>query len=125
MSAYLRLVLPADTAAPGRVRNAVSSAAIIPPHLRQDAALLVSELVTNAVEHGPPGDLEVTAESILDTTIRIEVGQSGGHFIMNDSGIENLPATAQGLRLIDRLADRWGVVPQAGDGVAVWIEIDV
>jgi anti-sigma regulatory factor (Ser/Thr protein kinase) len=84
---------------------------------RQDAELVISELVTNALRHGL-GDI-VVRTSLAD-----------GHLLqvsVTDSGPE-LPALQPvdpgrvggvGLRIVDRLASEWGVAPFPG-GKTVW-----
>ena len=73
---------------------------------RQDAALMVSELVTNAVQHG-----------VGAITLRIEVEPGAVHVEVADDGIVALaPSPAPGalggwgLRIVDQLADEWGVL---------------
>jgi anti-sigma regulatory factor (Ser/Thr protein kinase) len=86
-----------------------------------DAMLLVSELVTNAVKHGPG-----------QGTIRLIISADGGatRFTVHDRGLGPLPDKRDqadpapgdhGLRLVDALADRWGV--ERGS-TRVWFELD-
>lgn len=84
-------------------------------------ALVVSELVTNAVEHGG-GSMSVSL-LITGTKVRLEVGDSGaGRPCPRSagSGDEN----GRGLFLVDsltaELGGRWGFDP---DRHAVWVEI--
>jgi len=94
---------------------------LVAPDRLDDATLLVSELVTNAVKYGPE-----------EETIRLIVGQSGGRtrFTVHDLGLGPLPQMraesdpepgGHGLRLVDTLADRWGV--ERGS-TRVWFELD-
>lgn len=98
------------------------AAADLPPELCQTAALLVSELVTNAIVHGrssatleahrPPGRFRV---SVRDRNPRLPaVGDRPS--LTAESG--------RGLTIVSMLAPRWGV-EAAGDGKAVWFELDV
>ncbi|MEU2668761.1 ATP-binding protein [Streptomyces sp. NPDC007164] len=83
------------------------------PGLAGDAALLVSELATNALLHGAiRGRLFRVHLTLTATTLRIAV---------SDPWCDRLPvlreATAdecygRGLRLVARIADRWGVEPR-------------
>jgi serine/threonine-protein kinase RsbW len=91
----------------------------------EDATLLVSELVTNAVRHAPrtgsPGvELRLKVEH---ERVRVVVSDPGGGF----DAAPRLPTASEssgwGLYLVDRLADRWGVI--ARDRNEVWFEIDV
>jgi len=76
------------------------------PQQRQDAALMVSELVTNAVRHGVGTiALHIDAEA---AELRVEVADEGN--------VEVAPSPTPGahggwgLRIVDQLADDWGVL---------------
>ncbi len=90
----------------------------------EDATLLVSELVTNAVRHAPrAGSPEVELRLKVDPErVRVVVSDPGGGFLA-----PRLPTAAEssgwGLYLVDRIADRWGVI--STDRNEVWFEIDV
>ena len=89
-----------------------------------DIRLLVSELVTNAVRHagGPRGGevaLDVTIES---ARVRVEVADPGGGFDPQPRDDEMTRPGGWGLYLVDRIADRWGVVRNTFN--RVWFEID-
>ena len=84
--------------------------------VRDDAQLVVSELVTNALMHGD-GSLVLRA-SIMGDTVQISVTDSG------DELPEVLPLDPSrigglGLIVVDRLASDWGVSPFPG-GKTVW-----
>jgi anti-sigma regulatory factor (Ser/Thr protein kinase) len=83
------------------------------------AVLLTSELIANAVRHGPPaGFLQVEA---THDRVRIEVSDSSSV----PPAIITPGAAAvggRGLVLIDRLSARWGWTPQP-PGKTVWCEI--
>jgi anti-sigma regulatory factor (Ser/Thr protein kinase) len=94
------------------------------PHLGadhvEDAVLLVSELVTNAVKYGP----EHEAIRLIITT-----DDRATRFTVHDLGLGPLPEMREagdpapgghGLRLVDALADRWGV--ERGS-TRVWFEL--
>lgn len=87
--------------------------------LADDAALVATELATNAVLHaGPPATLRLCR---LDGTVRIEVrDRSPRPPVVVDPTDEAM--TGRGLRLIDALAERWGVEPVEG-GKVVWCEL--
>jgi anti-sigma regulatory factor (Ser/Thr protein kinase) len=89
-----------------------------------DIRLLVSELVTNAVRHadGPRGGgvtLDVTIES---SRVRVEVADPGAGFQPQPRDAEMSRPGGWGLYLVDRIADRWGVVRNHLN--RVWFEID-
>ena len=83
--------------------------------------LLVSEVVTNAIRHGPRGSDAATIMrvEILGDRVRVEIEDTGGGF--SPPG----PPKADGgwgLFLVDQLADRWGI--RDGPPTRVWFEVD-
>ena len=87
------------------------------PQQREDAALMVSELVTNAVRHGIGAiSLRIDVEG---TALRVEVADEGN--------VEVAPSPTPGahggwgLRIVEQLADDWGVL--AGS-TRVWFRLD-
>jgi anti-sigma regulatory factor (Ser/Thr protein kinase) len=84
---------------------------------RQDAALMVSELLTNALVHGS-GRISLRIDVERDRGVRVEVSDEG----------EIAPAPSPtpgahggwGLRIIEQLADDWGVL--AGS-TQVWFRL--
>jgi anti-sigma regulatory factor (Ser/Thr protein kinase) len=72
---------------------------------RRDAVLMVSELVTNAVLHGV-GAISLRIDAEADT-VRIEVADEG-HAAPSPSP-EPSAHGGWGLRIVDQLADDWGV----------------
>jgi anti-sigma regulatory factor (Ser/Thr protein kinase) len=90
-----------------------------------DVRLLVSELVTNSVRHSdmaPPGT--VGLDVALDSeTIRVEVRDRGPGFDPRPRRPGQSKAGGWGLFLVERLADRWGVVRNSV--TRVWFEIDL
>jgi anti-sigma regulatory factor (Ser/Thr protein kinase) len=118
----LRLCVRCDEAAPGVVRDAMSQL----PELggvRDDAILVASELVTNAVRHslcGPDDLLEIRVAG--DGRLRISVldpGVSGGR-----AQIVDRPTSfgGLGLKVVEQLADRWGS-ERGSSGYRVWAEL--
>ncbi|MFI0980230.1 ATP-binding protein [Streptomyces sp. NPDC021093] len=91
--------------------------------LVDDVLLCVSELTTNALEHGVPRgrgfQLRVLAESDL---LRIEVHDSGGGTVA--VGRPELECEyGRGLLLVGLVADRWGV-GEREVGKVVWCEFE-
>lgn len=89
--------------------------------LADDAELVISELVTNAFQHGT-GDTVRVWLGRTATHVRIEVG-SGGEVSMGGDGGERGPGVRQarpmdeggrGLCLVEALADCWGVGARDG-----------
>ena len=97
----------------------------LPPALRDDVALLVTELVTNGVRHGG-----ATSDRPLRVKFRLRPGQIRVEVV--DSGPEfelSRPAHGDshggwGLFLVDRISARWGVRP-VPSGNCVWFELPV
>jgi anti-sigma regulatory factor (Ser/Thr protein kinase) len=93
----------------------------LPGRVLYDAALCLSELVTNAVQHPAPesGDeLELLLQLTPDA-LRVRVIDPGGDF-------EPGPPTqgserGWGLYIVDQLATRWGTEP--GEQTVIWFEI--
>lgn len=93
-----------------------------------DGLLLVSEAVTNAIQHsrsklGGTVDMTVT---VMCARVRVEVADAGplngGRPAVPDGADEG----GRGLRIIAELADRWGWAPQhtrTGCGTVVWFEL--
>lgn len=92
----------------------------VDPELLEDVRLVVSELVTNAVLHGPSDRGPVTLKLRVAGPGRVcgEVADQG------DGVVEILEEASDGggwgLRLLDELADRWGV---REGSTHVWFEL--
>jgi anti-sigma regulatory factor (Ser/Thr protein kinase) len=109
---------------PGAAAEARRAVDRLAPHLQpdvlEDVRFLVNELVTNGVKYG--GDpVELRAE-VTGKSVRVEVVDSGGGFAPRVEFPDTHQTSGRGLYLVERLADRWGVVGQ--DGTQVWFEID-
>ena len=116
--------MPGGTRAAAIARRSVLSArADLPPTIRHRLALLLSELVTNAIQHGgagPEETVQVRLASSMDK-VRVEVldpGSNGGppRDRLDVGG-------GYGLLLVDRLADGWGRASAAGGGSLAWFEL--
>ncbi len=73
---------------------------------REDAALMVSELVTNAVVHGV-GAISLRIDAEADT-VRIEVADDGNVALAPSP--EPGAHGGWGLRIVEQLSDDWGVL---------------
>lgn len=88
--------------------------------LAENAELLVSEVVTNALVHaGTAVELSATVED--EGPLRIEV-QDGSTHLPVTRDYSELAGTGRGLRMLEQLVDRWGVHPK-DDGKVVWFEL--
>ncbi|MEA2398396.1 MAG: hypothetical protein QOK25_1952 [Thermoleophilaceae bacterium] len=90
-----------------------------------DVRLLVSELVTNSVQHAPSGPEEsIELElSIDDELIRVSVSDSGHGFEPPADAGGSERDRGWGLFFVSQLTDRWGVEERDNRG-RVWFEID-
>jgi anti-sigma regulatory factor (Ser/Thr protein kinase) len=121
-------VLPvASTRLPPHPASTRAARAFVAEHLRtwnlepaiDDATLLVSELVTNAILHArTPIDLVVRK---VRTSVRIEVFDEGGGEA-RPLYPELDAAAGRGLGLVQAVAARWGV-DDRDVGKTVWFEI--
>jgi anti-sigma regulatory factor (Ser/Thr protein kinase) len=90
--------------------------------LDHTVALLTSEVVGNAVRHSgsvDPAERIVFHARLSEDYARVEVADHGPGF---DPEIRHDTA-GFGLRLVDRLATRWGV-ERTARGCRVWFEVD-
>ena len=121
--ATLTLELPANHYAPTRARELVREAAATTGVTADDrwrVEMIVTELVSNAVRHGPGGPVEVALES-GGQGMRGEVADPG-------PGIHHLDLVkrrateegGRGLFLVDALSDSWGL---SEDRSRVWFEV--
>jgi len=87
------------------------------------AALLTSEVVTNAVRHAA-GVLSMQIDlSLLDSTVRVSVEDADS--VPPVVRAQRLDAVGgRGLQLVDTLASRWGSTP-TDRGKSVWFEFPV
>jgi PAS domain S-box-containing protein len=98
------------------------AARVLEPAVLESARLLTSELVTNAVRHGPnaPGDQIRLRVTVRDDAVRVEVSDPGVGF-QHPAG-RHADVGGWGLMLVAGLSDRWGVLD--GAPTTVWFEID-
>jgi anti-sigma regulatory factor (Ser/Thr protein kinase) len=85
-----------------------------------DVALLVSELVTNAVRHGTP-PITTEIECVGAAGMQVRVSDSNPETPTSDMS-ETGAETGRGVALVDLLSDAWGVEPTE-HGKAVWFRI--
>ncbi|MFD1656664.1 ATP-binding protein [Streptomyces caeni] len=120
-----RLGLPAHRSSVGVARRSMGAWLAswrLPDEIRDDAVLLVSELVTNAVVHTLSARILCGAELVMDRHLRIEVHDQG-------HGCSGLPPcrpgtddeSGRGLLLVEELAESWGTGPsRLTGGSVVW-----
>jgi two-component sensor histidine kinase len=91
------------------------------PHDADDVALLVTELVTNVLDH-VGGEASITLElALAEDWLRISVADgSSVRPVVRELSTEN--PRGRGLRLVQAIADRWGAEDHRG-GKRVWFEL--
>ncbi|MFD4785853.1 ATP-binding protein [Streptomyces sp. NPDC058459] len=90
-----------------------------------DLALIVSELVTNAVLHGktaPGRQVEVTLDHRAGR-VRVEVRDTGEGMPRRRPRVP-LAVSGRGIEIVDALSEAWGVTEQVV-GKTVWAELAV
>ena len=111
---------PAPTA-PGDARRFVAD--VLDGHeAAEQAKLIISELVTNAVRHGGRDAGRVTVSVGCDADqdrVRLEVSQAkhpGFRYLEEEKG--HLGPTGRGLMIVDAIAAEWGIDADTG---SVWV----
>jgi anti-sigma regulatory factor (Ser/Thr protein kinase) len=91
------------------------------PHDREDAALLVTELVSNVVDH-VGGEANLTLElQLSDQWLRIGViDGSAVRPVVRELSRER--PRGRGMRMVQGIAERWGADDHLG-GKRVWFEL--
>lgn len=90
-------------------------------HLADAAVAIVSELVSNAIEHARCG-CDLRLELREGQVLRIEVFDSGrGDPELRQQGIQS--ERGRGLYVVSALSTSWGVQSIEGDGKVVWAEV--
>jgi anti-sigma regulatory factor (Ser/Thr protein kinase) len=122
----LCLTLDRDPAAPSLARAAVtgfSKGRRMSEESLSTLALLVSELVSNAVVHSdapPTSNIKLCARRLGAEGVRVEVTDQGSGFTVIPRDPSRLEG-GYGLYLVDTQATKWGIDRQSG--TCVWFEI--
>ena len=123
------LLLPFDASSVGVARRRLVSDLIgagICGAAITDAALVLSELLSNALRHATPlpGSGLRVAWSQQAGSVRVSVSD-GGAQTLPELGEPNPSTTGgRGLRIVDRLSQCWGTRSD-DDGTTVWAEVPV
>jgi anti-sigma regulatory factor (Ser/Thr protein kinase) len=117
------LELPATAYAPARARELVRQAALqtgVGEDDRWRVEMIVTELVTNAVRHGPGGPVQLAIEA-GGHGVRGEVADPGPG-IRRQQLMRRRPTEegGRGLFLVDALSDSWGLSDSRS---RVWFEV--
>ena len=119
MDALVQETLEPTLGAVPAARRLVDEVAGLSGPMVDDARLVVTELVANAVRHGGSAASIGVALRWTDPILRIEV-RSEGPFV-TPRAEHPPPDRGRGLMLVQALASRWGV--DAGSEVLVWAEL--
>ena len=118
--------LPHDATAAGRARAKIEEdlTPVLAPHRLDDARLMVTELITNAIRHAPP---EADGSIVLEIerepgVVRIIVRDGGSHMDLNELTFHTQADGHYGLFVVDALADQWGFSIDGDKGV--WFEVE-
>jgi two-component sensor histidine kinase len=114
----LTVALPPVPESARRARRALVAAGL-DPDLDHTVSLLATELVTNSVRHVEGRELIRLEASLSDGFARVDVIDRGPGF---DPEVRHT-SDGFGLRLVDKLASRWGVEREGGS-TRVWFEVD-
>jgi anti-sigma regulatory factor (Ser/Thr protein kinase) len=120
------IALPTGSGAPGAARKVLAHCftGLVSQQILTDAELLVSELVTNSVQHGELDSDDTVLVRILlaAESLRVEVENPGtAGVVAFDRSDRQLRRDGFGLELVIRLAARWGV--SRGRSTNVWFEM--
>jgi anti-sigma regulatory factor (Ser/Thr protein kinase) len=118
------LVVTAESAATSSARAVVRdlcATAEVGTDTVETAVLLVTELVSNAIEHG--GGTAVLDAGVVEDRLRVAVGDEDPTIpSVNLGAIDD--ERGRGLMLVEALSSRWGAVLR-GRGKSVWFELDL
>ena len=87
----------------------------------EDLALVLSEIVTNAVRHG--GGQVVISITPKPEFLCVQVTDDGPGFVPRPGAMASEPSGGFGLFIVERLVRRWGLTREA-QRTRVWFEFD-
>lgn len=114
-----------DAAAPALARQFVAErmTKLFPRGIVEDALILTSELVTNAVRHGAGRVLLFLALDAALVEVDVHDGGPGRPPLEATRPGDEVPG-GRGLFIVEAIATDWGVVPDPdGEGKTVWFEL--
>ncbi len=114
-----RLELTRDEHAPAAARRSIEKiCSDLSPEALDSARLLISELVTNSVQHGDGETVTILVDTGLNGAVRCEVIDDGKGFIPRARGDRAIGGW--GLQVVEQLASTWGV---REGSTHVWFEL--
>jgi anti-sigma regulatory factor (Ser/Thr protein kinase) len=113
--------IPRDPRAPAVARRMVDDlAGVITPETADQARLLLSEVVSNAVRHGDGETIRVLIDGEQSGELRFEVTDEGHGFVPKARDKPSTEVGGWGLHLVETLSRRWGV---REGSTHVWFEL--
>ncbi|MFF9017428.1 ATP-binding protein [Streptomyces sp. NPDC014870] len=124
-------VLPRHPRAAADARHVLNRIPSVGHDETDEAALLLSEVVSNAVRHadgpaievavGYDREARVVTGAVFDTNPRMGSGDRSSR--AEEVGAETEMETGRGLDLLDAVAGAWGVATVGDRGTWVWLQI--
>ena len=123
------LLLPLAAASVGVARRRLVSdliAAGVCDSAVCDVALVISELLSNALRHAVPlpGSKIRVAWRIDPGSVQVSVGDGGGPTVPELGEPTQAATGGRGLRIVEKLSSRWGT-STGEEGTTVWAEVPV
>jgi anti-sigma regulatory factor (Ser/Thr protein kinase) len=116
------LTLPYTLDAPALARQYLRTyASHLPAADLEDAMLLTSELVTNAVEHGRP--TIVLRANFEPPCVTVDVADDGEGEPWIRPVVSRDQTGGRGMQIVDSLSTCWGITRHPDDGKSVWFQI--
>ena len=117
----IRRSLRRGSGAPGEGRRSLSSVApLLSAEVADAVRLTISELVTNALLHAPADSGPIELILRIEPGVLVVEVRNGGKPFVPDVHDTDEATGGRGLRIVEHLADRWGI--RAEDGTCVWAE---
>ena len=116
------LDIPRDPAAPAVARRMVDDfdGTVVDARCADQARLLLSEVVSNAVRHGDGETIRVLLDAVQGGELRCEVVDEGHGFVPKARDKPSMEVGGWGLHMVETLSRRWGV---REGSTHVWFEL--
>ena len=129
MSRSRVVLLPYTAASVGAARRRVVTdllSAGIFESAASDAAIVISELMTNALRHANPlpGAVIRVGWLLASDRVELEVSDGGGPTVPVRGDPGQSATSGRGLGIVEKLSSRWGVRQDDGE-MTVWAEVSV
>lgn len=125
LEVHASLVIARDPQSPRAARRFISdfcSAAKLSQEVCEVAAVLTSELVTNAVRYG--GSQAILEARMPGGVLRVSVADDNPALPMVGPAPDVTAESGRGVLLVSTLSARWGIEQLPSGGKAVWFELD-